>query len=270
MAAMPVVRLDHVQLAMPAGGEAEAIAFYEGILGITHVPKPAHLAVRGGCWFEVGDLKVHLGVEADFRAATKAHPAFIVDDVRGVAAAVAAAGFTVNADEPLEGYDRVYVYDPFGNRIELMQPIGVVGSAAESFGRGGRVTHHDERPEEGWTNADGSRLVWRTLLSADRDGPVTMTAGITDVPTSSAIPTRHRHEQDEIYFVVSGAGVVDIDGVVEAIAAGSCVFVPGNVWHAVSNPGPEPIRLFYAFPTASFTDVVYEYEPGAAPPVWDD
>ena len=117
-----VVRLDHVQLAMPAGLESDAVAFYEGVLGIPLVPKPDHLAVRGGCWFEDGDLKVHLGVDASFRPATKAHPAFIVDDVRSLAAAVAAAGFAVNDDEPLEGFDRVYVTDPFGNRIELMQP----------------------------------------------------------------------------------------------------------------------------------------------------
>ena len=122
MAAMGVIRLDHVQLAMPAGLEPEAIAFYEGVLGIPHVAKPDHLAVRGGCWFENGDLKVHLGVDANFRPATKAHPAFVVDDVRGLAAAVVAAGFAVNDDEPLDGYDRVYVTDPFGNRIELMQP----------------------------------------------------------------------------------------------------------------------------------------------------
>lgn len=122
MIAVRIVRLDHVQLAMPAGREPEAVAFYEGILGIAQVPKPDHLASRGGCWFEHGDLKVHLGVDADFRPATKAHPAFIVDDVRSIASAVAAAGFAVKDDEPLDGYDRVYVTDPFGNRIELMQP----------------------------------------------------------------------------------------------------------------------------------------------------
>ncbi len=119
-----MLRLDHVQLAMPAGREADAIAFYEGLLGIPQVPKPAHLAARGGCWFERGELKVHLGVEADFRPATKAHPAFVVDDVRELARAAADAGFTVVDDEPLAGFDRVYVSDPFGNRIEVMQPSG--------------------------------------------------------------------------------------------------------------------------------------------------
>ncbi len=122
-----VIRLDHVQLAMPAGRELEAIAFYRDVLGIPHVPKPAHLAARGGCWFERGDLKIHLGVEADFRPARKAHPAFIVDDVRSIARVATAAGFEVNDDEPLDGFDRVYVSDPFGNRIELMQPAAELG-----------------------------------------------------------------------------------------------------------------------------------------------
>jgi catechol 2,3-dioxygenase-like lactoylglutathione lyase family enzyme len=117
-----IVRLDHVQLAMPAGREAEAIAFYDEILGIPHVAKPAHLAVRGGCWFERGDLKVHLGVEQDFRPAGKAHPAFIVEDVRALARTLVGAGFRVVDDEPLEGYDRVYADDPFGNRIEQRAP----------------------------------------------------------------------------------------------------------------------------------------------------
>ena len=74
--------LDHVQLAMPPGREDDARAFYQGLLGIPEVAKPPHLAARGGCWFEHGDLKVHLGIEADFSPARKAHPAFIVDDIQ--------------------------------------------------------------------------------------------------------------------------------------------------------------------------------------------
>jgi catechol 2,3-dioxygenase-like lactoylglutathione lyase family enzyme len=120
---MEVVRLEHVQLAMPEGGEGAAAAFYEGVLGIPEVPKPPHLARRGGCWFERGELKVHLGVDVDFRPATKAHPAFVVVGVRALAAAAERSGYRVVDDEPLEGYDRVYVYDPFGNRIELMEPL---------------------------------------------------------------------------------------------------------------------------------------------------
>jgi catechol 2,3-dioxygenase-like lactoylglutathione lyase family enzyme len=120
---MAVIRLDHVQLAMPAGGEANAVAFYQGLLGIPEVAKPPHLAARGGCWFERGDLKLHLGVDRDFTPARKAHAALLVDDVRSLAEAIAAAGFAVVDDEPLEGYDRVYVDDPFGNRLELMQRL---------------------------------------------------------------------------------------------------------------------------------------------------
>ena len=119
---MRVKTLDHVQLAMPAGRESEARAFYSGILGITETPKPPHLAKRGGCWFERGALKVHLGVEKDFVPARKAHPAFEVEDLAALVAALRRAGLRVVDDEPLEGYHRVYVDDPFGNRIELMEP----------------------------------------------------------------------------------------------------------------------------------------------------
>jgi catechol 2,3-dioxygenase-like lactoylglutathione lyase family enzyme len=120
---MPVTAIDHVQLAMPPGREADAVAFYQGLLGIDHVPKPPNLAVRGGCWFERGPLKIHLGVEQDFRAARKAHPALLVDDLAGLVARLRAAGVPIRDDEPLAGYDRVYADDPFGNRIELMEPL---------------------------------------------------------------------------------------------------------------------------------------------------
>ncbi len=119
---MRVLRLDHVQLAMPAGGETVAREFYQGALGIPEVPKPAHLAKRGGCWFERGDLKIHLGVEAEFRAARKAHPALLVEDLRALATNLQRLGYAVRDDEPLEGYHRIYVDDPFGNRIELLEP----------------------------------------------------------------------------------------------------------------------------------------------------
>jgi catechol 2,3-dioxygenase-like lactoylglutathione lyase family enzyme len=120
---MPIDRLDHVQLAMPAGGEQAARAFYGGVLGIGEVAKPPSLAARGGCWFECGTLKVHLGVDPDFRPARKAHPAFIVRDLATLVAALEREGHGVDADQPLAGYARVYVDDPFGNRIELMEPL---------------------------------------------------------------------------------------------------------------------------------------------------
>lgn len=117
---MIILGIEHVQLAMPAGEEDAARAFYRDLLGIAETPKPLHLAKRGGCWFEDGPVKIHLGVEADFRPASKAHPALIVDDVLALAQRLKAAGVRVVEDEPLEGWDRVYADDPFGNRIELM------------------------------------------------------------------------------------------------------------------------------------------------------
>ena len=119
---MPVVSLDHVQLAMPPGREDDARAFYEKVLELPEAQKPPHLAKRGGCWFERGSLKIHLGVETDFRAAKKAHPALIVHDLANLSTRLAKAGFPVRSEELLEGYVRVYVDDPFGNRIELMEP----------------------------------------------------------------------------------------------------------------------------------------------------
>ena len=120
---MQVRCLDHVQLAMPVGREDEARLFYRDTLGIPEIAKPPHLAARGGCWFERGALKVHLGVEQAFVAARKAHPAFIVEGLRELVARLERAGYRVSQDQPLAGYDRVYVDDPFGNRIELMEPM---------------------------------------------------------------------------------------------------------------------------------------------------
>ena len=124
---MTVVGLDHVQLAMPEGGEDEARRFYGDLLGLAEVPKPKNLAARGGCWFERGAARIHLGVEKNFQPARKAHPALLVDDLRALAASLNAAGFATRDGEPLEGYVRIDVNDPFGNRIELMQRAGGAG-----------------------------------------------------------------------------------------------------------------------------------------------
>jgi RimJ/RimL family protein N-acetyltransferase len=111
-----VVRLDHVQLAMPAGREAEGRAFYQGLLGLPERPKPEALAGRGGAWFESGTVKVHLGVEAGFRPARKAHPALVIDDLPAALERLRRAGVAVPAAEG----GSVYVDDPFGNRLELI------------------------------------------------------------------------------------------------------------------------------------------------------
>ena len=117
-----ILGLDHVQLAMPAGQESAARAFYSGVLGLIEEPKPANLAARGGVWFRGGALRLHLGVDSDFHAAKKAHPAILVRGLSELAARCQAAGFPPVTDEPLRGYDRVYVFDPFGNRVELLEP----------------------------------------------------------------------------------------------------------------------------------------------------
>lgn len=118
---MRVYGIDHVQLAMPPRGEEQARHFYSGVLGIPEVPKPASLARRGGIWFESGNAKLHLGVEEEFRPARKAHPALLVEGLAELAARCAADGYPVSAPEPLEGFERMHVFDPFGNRIELME-----------------------------------------------------------------------------------------------------------------------------------------------------
>ena len=129
-----ITAVDHVQLAMPPGGEDLAVRFYEGILGIPRIPKPPNLAGRGGCWFESRTVKVHLGVEVGFIAARKAHPGLLVDDLARLVGELERAGHRVVTDEPLEGYGRAYVDDPFGNRVELLEAIGQTADEVTATG----------------------------------------------------------------------------------------------------------------------------------------
>jgi catechol 2,3-dioxygenase-like lactoylglutathione lyase family enzyme len=116
-----LLQIEHVQLAMPSGQEAAARDFYSDILGLAEVPKPENLAKRGGCWFESSGVKVHLGVQENFLPARKAHPAFLVKNLTELRMTLEQANFKCVEDEPLQGYTRFYVSDPFGNRIELME-----------------------------------------------------------------------------------------------------------------------------------------------------
>jgi catechol 2,3-dioxygenase-like lactoylglutathione lyase family enzyme len=118
--------IDHVQIAIPRGGEVLALSFYRDLLGLTEVPKPPVLALRGGAWYQAGQIKVHLGVEDPFRANDKAHVAFVVDDVAALAARAAAMGFRVKHDFELPDQDRAFIYDPFGNRIEVLRAKQVI------------------------------------------------------------------------------------------------------------------------------------------------
>lgn len=111
----------HVQLGMPPGGEDEAEAFYVGLLRFALIEKPAHLASRGGCWFRSGDVELHLGVEPGFAPSSKAHPALRIRGLASVRAALEAAGRGAQDDTQLEGHDRWYALDPFGNRLEFIE-----------------------------------------------------------------------------------------------------------------------------------------------------
>jgi catechol 2,3-dioxygenase-like lactoylglutathione lyase family enzyme len=122
---MTILSIDHVQITTPAGEEEQARAFYVRVLGFTEIPKPPELAKRGGVWFQAEDVQLHLGVEADFRPARKAHPAFVVDDLALILVLAQNAGCETDTPQPpLDGYKRAHVFDPFGNRIELMEKLG--------------------------------------------------------------------------------------------------------------------------------------------------
>src|ERR1700683_66269 len=112
---MPVIGVDHVQLAMPAGGEDRARSFYRDLLGVPETPKPADLAARGGCWFESDRVKIHLGIDKAFHPATKAHPGLLVTGLKDIVASCRQRGLEVIEAGPVGGCERVFVNDPFGN-----------------------------------------------------------------------------------------------------------------------------------------------------------
>ncbi len=115
---------DHIQLAMPAGQEDAARTFYSQLLGLPEIAKPPALAGCGGVWFALGELQLHLGVDADFRPARKAHPAFLVSDLDRLVTQCRAAAVAFGRDEPpLDGFTRAHIFDPFDNRIELLQKL---------------------------------------------------------------------------------------------------------------------------------------------------
>ena len=116
---MTVTGIDHVQVAAPAGCEAEARAFYGGLLGLEELPKPEPLVARGGCWFRAGAQELHVGVEDPFTPARKAHPGLVVADLDALAARLTGAGIAVVWDDAIPGTKRFHAADPFGNRLEF-------------------------------------------------------------------------------------------------------------------------------------------------------
>jgi catechol 2,3-dioxygenase-like lactoylglutathione lyase family enzyme len=118
------INFDHIQLAIPANEETNARRFYSDLLNLQEIEKPDALKARGGCWFQVGALQLHLGVEADFKPAKKAHPAFRVNDYKDLQRCLEQAGFIVTPDDMLEDVERFYTHDPFGNRLEFIKQTG--------------------------------------------------------------------------------------------------------------------------------------------------
>lgn len=120
---MTLTRLHHVQITIPSGAEAEARAFYCGVLGLAEIEKPASLKGRGGLWVRLGEAQIHIGVEDGVdRQATKAHVAYEVSDLAHWLQKLQALGVVIGDSVPIPGYARFEFRDPFGNRVELIQP----------------------------------------------------------------------------------------------------------------------------------------------------
>lgn len=117
------IALHHVLVSIPPGGEEAVLGFYGDLLGLKQIPKPTNLAKRGGVWFTTDTLQLHLGIDDSFVASTKAHVAFLVPDLALLRSRLQAAGVVIVEDEPLEGFARFYVSDPFGNRVECLQRL---------------------------------------------------------------------------------------------------------------------------------------------------
>lgn len=126
-----ITHLDHIQLAMPPGGESRARSFFGDLLGMKEEAKPAVLVNRGGCWFREGEVILHVGVEKDFVPQRKAHPAFCIRDPDALAKRLQDAAFPVEWEDVLPGRRRFYTADPFGNRIEFIRDGDGFGQKAE-------------------------------------------------------------------------------------------------------------------------------------------
>lgn len=118
-----ITGIHHIQLCAPRGSESEARRFYGELLGLMEIEKPLELKKRGGVWFECNGQQIHIGIEDPFVPPQKAHPALSVAGLGALQARLHAAGFATQDDEYFIGYNRFYVRDPFGNRIEFVEPV---------------------------------------------------------------------------------------------------------------------------------------------------
>lgn len=112
--------IDHVQIAIPKGGESEARVFFGELLCLKELPKPQEIVARGGCWFATAEQQIHVGVEADFQPAKKAHVALNTTGLDELRACLERAGYEIYDDSDVDGRKRFFTHDPFGNRIEFM------------------------------------------------------------------------------------------------------------------------------------------------------
>ncbi|MFG2095510.1 VOC family protein [Streptomyces sp. NPDC048612] len=118
-----ITGLDHIQLSAPPGTEDALRVYYGDLLGMTEVSKPPTLAANGGCWFEAGTARVHLGIDPDHRPSKKAHPGLRVHDLDAFATRLATGGAPVTWDHNLPGHRRFYSVDPAGNRLEFLEAV---------------------------------------------------------------------------------------------------------------------------------------------------
>jgi ribosomal protein S18 acetylase RimI-like enzyme len=231
-----IAGIDHVQVAAPPGGEEEARAFYGELLGLEELPKPERLRSRGGVWFAVGDEQLHVGIEEPFAPARKAHPALAIPragELSALADKLLAAGHGVQWDGP-----RLYVADPFGNRLELLAPHADVEV---------RTLRDDERA---WAAAV-LRESWGTEITVYSDGrefrPAELPALVAEAGDERAGFATYAVEGETCELVtlnalVSGRGVGGtlVEAVADAARAAGCA----RVHLVTTNDNLPALRLY--------------------------
>lgn len=200
---MAITAFHHVQLAMPPGKEDDARRFYCDVLGFEELPKSENLRKRGGAWFRSGAAEVHVGVEQDFRPAKNAHPALLVTGLGALAERCRAAGFETKTDEALTGYNRFSITDPFGNRIEFLEPDGTntargfhMAEVVQEFSvlvRGNRVRAFAEQRGNVWIGylefigPGGTRKTGEETSQPNREAVVYWASGLEPIYLEGAL-----------------------------------------------------------------------------------